>query len=162
VPEPIVVLTVGALSWDLGLEYAICAVAEARRRGAAMRYDIVGAGPDRERVVYTAMDVGVEDAVRLHLPDRDGVARLVRADVFLWPHLFGRRSAAVAVATRNEIPIVTTVPAIGGEVVAVRDVSSLADALIDAAGKRRSRPADERASSEEIDAMVREARCASS
>ena len=89
------VVTAGPLTWELGIEFAIVAVAFARANGADLRYDIVGDGPERDRALYTAFDLGLEDAVRVIRPDRPAVGRLTEADVFLWPDVTGRSSNAV-------------------------------------------------------------------
>jgi glycosyltransferase involved in cell wall biosynthesis len=138
-PAVTTILTIGRFRWDLGLEYAVCAVAEARRLGADVRYDLVGSGAERDRVLFTASDVGAEDVVSLRPLGSDVGAYLERADVFLWPHLVGGLSAAADAAAHCGIPIVTTVPSLS-EVrsVPVRNIGALAVALVEAARAPRS------------------------
>jgi glycosyltransferase involved in cell wall biosynthesis len=110
------VLTVGPLSWEMGLEYALSAVAKLRGRGIDVRYDIIGqGGSERDRVVYTAFDLGISDIVSVHGPDTP----FPGADVFLWPHLLGMRPPEFAGGLGRVV----------GPGVSVRDVDALADAI---------------------------------
>lgn len=164
--DALTVVTVGALRWDLGIEYAICAVADARGRGTALRYDIIGAGPERDRAIFTMFDLTVDDVVRVLEPGRTVLNDIACADVFLWPHLCGSTSTALRVAQASGTRVVVTArtPAAEGvsAVVPLRDPTAMADALIDAARvPRASRPLPDRDAAA-VAAIIREATCGSS
>jgi hypothetical protein len=112
----VVAVTVADLEWDLGVEYLIAAVAEVRRRGVPLVCELAGNGSERERVLYTAFDLGVERFVRIVEPS----AASRTPDIFIWSSLTGRTSPDAEAAAGAGIRVVTAPP---------RDVDGLADAL---------------------------------
>lgn len=61
---PLRLLTVGRLAWKKGYEYAFLALALLKQRGVAFTYSIIGEGPDKERLVFAAYQLGIADHVR--------------------------------------------------------------------------------------------------
>lgn len=154
----VLVVTAGPLTWELGIEFAIVAVAFARAQGADLRYDIVGDGPERDRALYTAFDVGLEDVVRVIRPDRPAVGRLAEADVFLWPELTGRSSSTAHEIAALGADVVSTVPAAGVNLVPPRDPARMASSLASVAGGRR-RPTRVALGSRAVDVILEELGC---
>lgn len=118
---PLSVSCVGNLAWVKGHEWALMAVRECVDRGLDLRFDLVGDGPERSRVLYTIGDLGLSRHVRWHgkLPV-DRVAAIVRnSDVFLQSSISEGISNAVLEAMSCGVPIVTT--ECGGMREAVRD-----------------------------------------
>ncbi|HSL58709.1 MAG TPA: hypothetical protein VK866_12765 [Acidimicrobiales bacterium] len=74
------VVTVTALTWAAGLEHALVAVHRARCAGHDVRWRIHGDGPERERVVFTIHDLGLDEVVTLGAPLGGG-------DLYLHPRL---------------------------------------------------------------------------
>ena len=62
---PLRILSVGRLTWKKGYEYAIEAISILRGMGIDVEYTIVGAGEDRERLLYAAYQWGVQNRVHL-------------------------------------------------------------------------------------------------
>ena len=60
---PLRVLTIGRLVEKKGIADALHAVADARRRGIALTYTIIGDGPLRRRLKGLARELGIEDVV---------------------------------------------------------------------------------------------------
>jgi colanic acid/amylovoran biosynthesis glycosyltransferase len=83
--EPVRLLTVGRLVEKKGHEYAIRAVARLARKGHALRYDIVGDGPRRDRLESLIADLGMGEAIRLLGPrsEDDVEAMLGEAQLFV-------------------------------------------------------------------------------
>ena len=100
------VIAVGALSWKKGFEYAIRAIHLARIGGIDMELEIVGEGPDRQRLLFGIEDLSLSGRVRL-------LGRLV-------PDRVRDREAVT--------------DGVEGFVVPVRDVRRMADALARLAG----------------------------
>jgi colanic acid/amylovoran biosynthesis glycosyltransferase len=134
------IITTGSLIWRKGHEFALLAVARLRDRGIAARMEIIGEGPERARVLYTAHDLGLDDAVTLpgRLPPEQVRDRLRAADVFLLPSLSEGISNAVLEAMACELPVVTTDcggmgeavdDGVEGFVVPVREPHAMAEAL---------------------------------
>jgi glycosyltransferase involved in cell wall biosynthesis len=151
-------VTAGLLTWELGIEFAIVAVAFARAEGVDLRYDIVGDGPERDRALYTAFDLGLEGVVCVIRPDRSVVGRLAEADVFLWPDLTGRSSSAARELAALGIDVVSTVPATGVHFVPPRDPALMGSSLASVAGGHR-RPAQRALGSHAVDAILEELGC---
>jgi len=86
------------------------AVAILRESGIDARLEIIGDGPDRDRVVYSAHDLEIEDHVQFSgaLPPTQVRDRLQQADVFALSSLSEGISNAVLEAMSCGLPIVTT------------------------------------------------------
>lgn len=137
---PIRLITVGSLGWVKGLEYALIAMRSLLDAGVQAVFDIIGDGPERQRILYTIDDLGLTGAVRLHgRLGPDAVrARLQQADVFLLSSLSEGISNAALEAMACGLPVVTTdcggmreaiADGVEGFVVPVRDPRAMATAL---------------------------------
>lgn len=104
------VVTTGALHWNKGYEYALLAISRLVQSGVAVSYDIIGHGPEWQRLRYTIHDLGLEAHVCLHGTLRpDEVRRqLQEADAFLLSSLSEGVSNAVLEAMACGLPVVTT------------------------------------------------------
>ena len=138
-------VTVGTLIWRKGHEWALQAIRRVADRGINVRFDIIGDGPDRQRVLYTISDLGLQESVRLHgrLCPEEVLHRLQQADAFLLSSLSEGISNAVLEAMACGIPIVTTdcggmreavTDGVEGFVVPVRNAEAMAVALLKLAG----------------------------
>ncbi|MEM8930034.1 MAG: glycosyltransferase [Acidobacteriota bacterium] len=77
---PLRLVSVGSLIWRKNLEDALHAVALAVAEGLDLHFDIVGDGPERQRVLYTIHDLGLVDRVTLHgRQEPAAVRRLLRS-----------------------------------------------------------------------------------
>jgi colanic acid/amylovoran biosynthesis glycosyltransferase len=134
------IITVGSLIWRKGYEYALIAVRRVLDAGIETVYEIIGDGLDRQRVLYTIHDLGLEGVVRLHgYLNPDAVrARLQQADVFLLSSLSEGISNAALEGMACGLPIVTTdcggmreaiTDGVEGFIVPVRDPEAMAQAL---------------------------------
>jgi colanic acid/amylovoran biosynthesis glycosyltransferase len=134
------ILTTGSLIWRKGYEYALVAVRTLIDRGIPVNFEIVGDGPERQRLLYTIRDLGLVENVHLagRLPSEQVRDRLQQADVFLLSSLSEGLSNAALEAMACGLPVVTSdcggmVEAITddveGRVAPVRDSAAVADAL---------------------------------
>jgi colanic acid/amylovoran biosynthesis glycosyltransferase len=134
------VITTGGLNWKKGHEFALSALADLSRRGVPVRFEIVGDGPDRARILYTINDLGLNGAVELtgRLDPERVRDRLRAADVFLLSSVSEGISNSVLEAMACGLPVVTTdcggmreavSDGVEGFVVPVRAPAAMADAL---------------------------------
>jgi len=140
VPRPFRIITTGNLIWRKGHEFALTAVAQLKARGVPVRFEIVGEGPERQRVSYTVRDLGVGDTVELpgHLGAEQIRDRLRRADAFFLSSVSEGISNSVLEAMACGLPVVTTDcggmreavdDRVEGIVVPPRESRAMADAL---------------------------------
>jgi glycosyltransferase involved in cell wall biosynthesis len=134
------IITTGSLIWTKGYETALLALRELCSRGVDTEFHIIGDGPERQRILYTIQDLGLEGRVVLHgkLPPEQVRDRLQGADVFLLSSLSEGISNAVLEAKSCGLPVVTTdcggmreavSDGVEGFVVPVRAPKAMADAL---------------------------------
>lgn len=118
---PFRVVTTGGLLWGKGYEYALLAVRALVDRGLDVRFEIIGGGEERQRLLFTIDDLGLRQHVVLHgpLPPAGVLARLQAADAFLLTSLSEGLSNAALEAMACGLPVVTT--AVGGMPEAVTD-----------------------------------------
>jgi len=142
------IVSTGTITWRKGFEYALSAVRRLVDDGVPVRYDIIGHGPETQRLLYTIRDLDLDDHVVRHgkLPPGDVRSRLQEADVFLLSSLTEGISNAVLEGMACGLPVVTT--NVGGMSEAVTDgmegflVPSLdAKAMADALGRLWRAPA---------------------
>ena len=158
------VITTGSLMWLKGYEYALQAIRAMVDQGLQVRFDIIGEGPERQRIVYTIHDLGLEEHVRLlgRLTSDEVRQQLQAADVFLLSSLSEGISNAALEAMACGLPVVTTdcggmreaiTNGIEGFVVPSRDNNRIAECLKklyedEHLRKRMGRAARKRAESE--------------
>lgn len=134
------VVSVGALKWVKGYEYALSAMRHLLDKGIRAHLSIIGEGADRPRLRYTISDLGLEAHVRLlgRLDEEEIKNQLRQADVFLLSSLSEGISNAALEAMACALPIVTTdcggmreavTDGEEGFVVPVRDAEAMAEAL---------------------------------
>lgn len=139
-PGSLRIVSTGNMVWLKGFEYLVHAVAILRAAGVDAQLEIIGSGPERARVAYTAHDLGIEAAVALSgaLPPANVRERLQQADVFVLASLSEGISNAVLEGMSCGLPVVTTdcggmgeavSDGVEGFVVPLRHPHAMADAL---------------------------------
>jgi colanic acid/amylovoran biosynthesis glycosyltransferase len=134
------VVSTGSLVWVKGFEYALLAIHQLRNEGLDVEFQIIGEGPERQRILYTIEDLGLQNCVVLHgkRPPDEVRNCLQKADVFLLSSLSEGISNAALEAMACGLPVVTTncggmseavSDGAHGFVVSVRDPASMAKAL---------------------------------
>lgn len=106
--EPWRLLLAANLDWRAGGEYLLLALARLLETGTAVSLDVVGDGPDYERLLYTAHDLQIETAVRFHKQvDRPTLRHFLQAaDLFVAPQLQDGVSFELLAAMATGLPIV--------------------------------------------------------
>ncbi len=107
---PLKIISTGSLNWRKGYEYGLAALRLLADWKIPFEFDLIGEGPDRQRVFYTVKDLELESFVRLrgNLPP-SGVRDLLRqADVFLLSSVSEGLSNAALEAMACGLPVVTT------------------------------------------------------
>lgn len=107
---PLRLVTTGSLIWRKGYEYMLSAVRCLLDRGVPVHLDIIGDGPERQRVLYTIHDLDLVDHVTLRgrRPPEEVLRALQEADVFVLSSLSEGISNAVLEAMACGLPVVTT------------------------------------------------------
>jgi colanic acid/amylovoran biosynthesis glycosyltransferase len=134
------VVTTGALIWRKGYEYALLAIRKLVDAGVPVSFEIIGDGPERQRVLYTIHDLELENQVSLlgKISPQQVCEILQSANVFLLSSLSEGISNAVLEAMSCGIPVVTTdcggmreavTDGVEGFVVPMRDSERMAEAL---------------------------------
>lgn len=104
------IVTTGSLVWVKGYEYALQSIRHLVDRGIAVEFHLIGDGPERQRILYTIHDLGLEGRVHLHgrLKPNDVREQLRMSDAFLLSSLSEGISNAVLEAMACGLPVVTT------------------------------------------------------
>jgi glycosyltransferase involved in cell wall biosynthesis len=111
------VVSVGALRWVKGYEYAVAAIARLAAAGVPVRYEIagdeqadIGEAGERERLGVVIHDLGIGSRVHLHgrLSEHEVVGLLARSDAFLQPSLSEGMPTAVLEAMACCVPVVAS------------------------------------------------------
>lgn len=134
------VVIVGTLIWVKGHEWALQAIRRLVDQNIKVSFEIIGDGPDRQRVLYTVSDLGLEHHVKLlgKLPPEEVLRHVQQADAFLLSSLSEGISNAVLEAMACGLPVVTTdcggmreavTDGVEGFVVPVRNSGAMAAAL---------------------------------
>jgi colanic acid/amylovoran biosynthesis glycosyltransferase len=134
-------ITTGSLIWGKGFEYALLAVRRVIDRGFRLHFRIIGEGPEKQRLLYTIQDLGLQEHVRLlgQLSPAAVRSTLQEADVFVLSSLSEGISNAVLEAMACGLPVVTTdcggmreavQDGVEGFVVPIRQPKLLAHALM--------------------------------
>ena len=118
---PFRVITTGEIMWRKGLEYALLAIQFLRDRGVPVLFEIIGNGPEWQRLLYAINDLELSESVVLHgrLEPSAVAARLAEADAFLLTSLSEGIANAVLEGMACGLPVVTT--DVGGMAEAVTD-----------------------------------------
>ena len=115
--EPVSLLTVGRLVEKKGHEYAIRAVARLARGGHALRYDIVGDGPRRERLEHLIGELGMTGTIQLLGARSEDAVRALLGEA----HLFVLASVTARDGDREgQALVLQEAQAVGLPVVATR------------------------------------------
>ena len=61
--QPLQILTVARLHWKKGLDYTLDALAKLEQTGVDFHYTLIGAGEDRERLVFAAHQLNIQEKV---------------------------------------------------------------------------------------------------
>lgn len=103
-------ITTGTLIWHKGYEYLLVALRRLHNQGIMAELAIISDGPERQRVLYTIHDLGLEHHVRLlgKLSPEEVRAHLWQADVFVLTSLSEGISNAVLEAMACGLPVVTS------------------------------------------------------
>jgi glycosyltransferase involved in cell wall biosynthesis len=142
-------LTVGALADRKGQEYAIDALALARKAGVDAELTLVGDGPNELMLRDLAGQHGVSEHVVFAGLSNDPRPFLKKADLFVLPSRQEGFSNALLEAMASGLPVVATdvggnaealEHGVGGRIVPPRDAAALAAAIIDVAGGRAALP----------------------
>ena len=114
-------VTVGSLIWKKGYEPLLQSLRSLVDRGVQARLRIVGDGAERQRVLYTIRDLGLQSEVDLVGRLEDGRVReeLQQADVFVLSSLSEGISNAALEAMACGLPVVST--QVGGMAEAIED-----------------------------------------
>jgi len=118
---PLRVVTTGSVIWRKGYEYALLAIRRLIDRGVAAHFDIIGGGPEAQRLLYTIHDLTLQNHVSWHdaQPPGEVLRRLQTADVFLLTSLSEGIANAALEGMACGLPVVTS--AVGGMAEAVTD-----------------------------------------
>jgi colanic acid/amylovoran biosynthesis glycosyltransferase len=147
-PDALRVISVAWLRWMKGFEWALEAIRALVDAGVPVQLEILGGDPteevgertERDRVVHTVADLGLEDHVHLrgNVPSAEVARRLQAADVFLLPSLDEGLPTVLLEAMACGVPVVATdcggvseafTDGVEGLLVPRRDAAALADAL---------------------------------
>jgi glycosyltransferase involved in cell wall biosynthesis len=137
---PVQMVSTGSLIWRKGYEYALIAMKLLKLRGHDFCFQIIGDGPDYQRLFFTLRDLELEENVRLvgKLKPADVRTTLQQADIFVLSSLSEGISNAVLEAMASGLPVVTTDSGgmaeavddgVEGFLVPPRDPNAMADAL---------------------------------
>lgn len=107
---PVRICSTGRLHWKKGFEFALIAVKLLKDAGEAVTWEIIGDGPEREKLVYMVHTLGLSQIVTLtgRLGSGQVKERLQDCDIFLLPSLSEGISNAALEAMAMELPVIST------------------------------------------------------
>lgn len=135
------IVSTGSLIWRKGYEYALMTIRKLVDAGVPVSYNIIGEGPDRQRILYTIDDLNLSRHVHLAGSTTPEKIRdsLQAADLFLLSSVSEGISNAVLEAMACGLPIVTAdaggmreavTDGVEGFIVPVRDPEAMASAVL--------------------------------
>lgn len=134
-----VLVTVCRLSSEKGLTYLLEAASKLRRDFPKMRLDIVGDGPEKERLMAVSGRLDLHEVVRFVGKKKNVELYLKEADIFVLPSLYEAMGIAIAEAMAMGLPVVATrvggVPdlienGVNGFLVSPQDSDAIADTIL--------------------------------
>jgi colanic acid/amylovoran biosynthesis glycosyltransferase len=147
-PATLRVISIAWLRWMKGFEWALQAIRTLVDAGVPVQLEIIGGDPteevgersERDRVLHTVEDLGLERHVHLRgsVPSAEVARRLQSSDVLLLPSLDEGLPTVLLEAMASGVPVVATdcggvseafTDGVEGLLVAPRDSEALADAL---------------------------------
>ncbi len=104
------IISTGSLIWRKGYEYALLSILQLKHAGIPVLFQIIGDGPDRQRLLYTIQDLALDEQVQLlgRLAPDSVRQNLRQADVFLLSSLSEGIANAALEAMACGLPVVTT------------------------------------------------------
>lgn len=148
-PRVLRVIAIGWLRWMKGFEYGVQAIRAALDLGVPAQLEILGGDPteevgertERERVLHTIADLGLEEHVRLrgNVPSAGVAARLAASDVLVHPSLDEGLPTVLLEAMSCGVPLVATdcggvseafTDGVEGFLVPTREPDAIATALL--------------------------------
>ncbi|MFC1584250.1 glycosyltransferase [Fibrobacterota bacterium] len=138
--ERFVLISTGSLIWRKGFEFALMAVQILKKQGIPVVFRIIGEGPERQRILFTAADLDIEDSIVLLGSRRPVEIRdeLQRADLYLLSSLSEGISNSALEAMACGLPVVSTdcggmseviVSGVQGLLVPLQEPLSMAEAV---------------------------------
>ncbi len=108
--RPIRICATGRLHWIKGFEFAVLAVKILKESGCSVQLEIIGEGPEREKLAYLVQTLGLSEQVTLagRLNGAQVRSHLESCDVFLLPSLSEGISNAALEAMAMELPVIST------------------------------------------------------
>lgn len=99
VPGKLTLLTVARLNPSKGIDHALRALAQAKKKGLHISYLVAGEGPDRERLENLIRELGLEEDVHLlgTTGETEVISLLQRSDAFILPSVGLGEAAPVSV-----------------------------------------------------------------
>jgi len=119
--EGLRLVTTGSLIWRKGHESLLLVLRSLWDSGTRARLSIIGNGPERQRILYTISDLGLDDSVDLlgQLDETQVRDELQQADIFVLSSLSEGISNAALEAMSCGLPVVST--DVGGMAEAIQD-----------------------------------------
>ncbi len=102
------ILTVGRLHYIKGLEYSILAVAELKKHQIDFEFNIIGEGPEREKLTYQIHSLGLSDQVFLlgSMSREEVITHLQSSNVYVHTHLVNGISNTMLEALASNLRLV--------------------------------------------------------
>lgn len=133
-------VNVSSLIWSKGHEYLLMSVGFLRDMGVDAELHIIGGGYERDHILFTVRDLGLEGKVTLHgrLPTANVLEELQQADIFVFSGVREGFGNAILEAMSCGLPVVTSddggvseavSDGVEGFVVPVREPMQMAEAL---------------------------------
>ena len=136
------ILTIARLHWKKGLEYTLEALALLKQKGVAFRYTIVGDGPEKERLLFAAHQLGLTDSINFVGKLEPAAVRQMLGDATLYVQYSiqeGFCNAVLEAQAMGKLCIVSdaeglaenVIDGVTGFVVAKRNPVSLAEKIVE-------------------------------